>query len=1155
MNKPISLDDKYTASSGRVLMTGTQALVRLPMAQMRRDRAAGHNTGAFISGYRGSPMGAYDQQLMLAQRHLDKHDIAFQPGINEELAATAIWGSQQVQMSAQANKEGVVGLWYGKGPGVDRSGDVFKHANAAGTSALGGVLAFAGDDHTCKSSTVPHQSDHAFISAVMPVLYPSSVQEFIEYGLMGIAMSRYSGCWVGYKVISETIETTSVVDLAQERRQFIIPEDFEMPEGGLNMRWPDAPMVQDERLQEHKGYAAIAFARANKVNETTLDTPNARFGIVASGKSYEDVNQALMELGIDKEAQRLIGLRLFKVGMPWPLEPEGIRTFSQGLEEVLIIEERREIIEHQIKQQLFNWRADVRPRIVGKFDEADRPFLTHSKGLTVSGVARAIADRLLRLELPEGLHGHIAAKLAHLEELHALRIQHKPPVIRQPHFCAGCPHSTSTKVPEGSKAMAGIGCHYMASWIDDNTETFTQMGGEGVPWSAIEKFTDEKHRFVNLGDGTYFHSGLLAIRQSVAAKANITYKILYNDAVAMTGGQPHDGPLSPAQISHQLHHEQIKTIYLVSNDPEAHPASGLAANVIIKHRDELDSVMREVREIEGTTAIIYVQTCAAELRRRRKKGLAPDPDKRMYINPAVCEGCGDCSVQSNCIAIEPLETEFGRKRAIVQSSCNKDYSCAKGFCPSFVTVTGGQLRKSKTDATPDFSALPAPTLPSLDQPWNIAVAGVGGTGVLTIGALLAMAAHIEGKVPLVMDMAGLAQKGGAALSHIRISTQENPPTAPRIANGAADLLLAADAVVAASNDGIITSHSERTHGILNAKITPVSDFVKQRDFDFQQAAVEKTIAEVVRSKEHFHNFSHLALALMGNEIGANIMMIGYAWQKGLVPLDQASITQAVELNGVAVKANISAFNWGRMLAHDPEFVAACLPKDNSYTPLDQMGLDQLIAHRRAHLTAYQDANLAEEYGDKVAQMRQVFNDHLDTKTAERITRIAAHQLSRVMAPKDEYEVARLFSTPEFREQLDKQFTGDFKLSLNLAPPILPGKGSDGRPKKREFGPMILRVMPILSRMKFLRGTVFDPFGRSTERRNDRQMAKDYTEDLQNVMGRIAPENADQAIALLSLVSEVRGYGPVREASYATYQEKRREMRLAFAQDTHKIAAQ
>ena len=1152
MTAQISLNDKYTNTEGRVFLSGTQALVRLPMVQMRRDQAAGLNTATFISGYRGSPLGNYDQQLARAKKFLDPLDITFQPGLNEDLAVTSIWGSQQVGLSDGANRDGVLGLWYGKGPGVDRSGDAFKHGNAAGTAAHGGVLAFGGDDHTCKSSSIPHQSDHAFISALMPMLYPSSIHEFIEMGLLGIAMSRYSGCWVGYKVISETVETTSVIDLSQESRQFVIPEDFQIPEGGLNLRWPDPPLVQDERLQEYKGYAAIAFARANNVDITTIDNPNARFGIVASGKAYEDVVQALAELGIGKDKQQAIGLRLYKGRMPWPLEPQGIHRLSEGLEEVLIVEERREIIENQIKQQLFNWRADVRPRIVGKFDENEAPFYSLSAGLNVSSVARGIADRLLKLNLPEGLAARITQKLEVLERLQTEGQRHVAPVSRLPHFCAGCPHNTSTRVPDGSKAMAGIGCHFMSQWMDRNTETFTHMGAEGVPWATIGRYTDEKHRFVNLGDGTYFHSGSLAIRASVAAKANITYKVLYNDAVAMTGGQPHDGELTPQQITHQFHHERVKKIYLLSDKPELYPASDLAPGVVVKHRDHIDTVMEELREIEGVTAIVYVQTCAAELRRRRKRKLANDPDMRLFINPAVCEGCGDCSKQSNCIAIEPKETEFGRKREINQSACNKDFSCLKGFCPSFVTVRGGKVKKRAPAQAPDFSGLPQPQLPSLDQPWNIAVTGVGGTGVLTIGALLGMASHIEGKNPLIMDMAGLAQKGGAVLSHIRIAAKGASVRSPRIANGGADVLIAADSVVAASKEGIILCDEGRTNAVFNAKVTPVSDFVRIRDFDFQAAAVERTVEKKVRSNDHFHNFSEIALAVAGDEIAANIMMLGYAWQSGLVPVGNSALEAAIQLNGVAVEANLTAFNWGRMLAHEPSEVESKLKADTGTVGLSDMTLEQVIAHRVKHLTDYQNKALADRYKSLVEKV-QVATGQSDL--GEKLTRAVAENYARVLSYKDEYEVARLFADPKFKEALKEQFDGDYRIAFNLAPPMLSGKAPNGRPKKREFGAFTLSLFGMLARLKGLRGSALDVFGKTAERRAERALITEYEQDVDLVLSKLKSAPTETALKLLVSVGEVRGFGPVKEEALDAHAKRRAGLVKQINDANNAIAAE
>ncbi|MBP1807372.1 indolepyruvate ferredoxin oxidoreductase family protein [Rubellimicrobium aerolatum] len=1125
MTAHVSLDDKFAATDGRVFLSGTQALVRLPMTQMRRDRAAGLDTATFISGYRGSPLGGLDQQLLAARRFLDPLDITFQPGLNEDLAATAVWGSQQVPLSRRATRDGVLGIWYGKGPGVDRSGDVLKHANAAGTSAHGGVLAIAGDDHTAKSSSIPHQSDHAFISALMPVLYPSSIHEFLPLGLLGIAMSRFSGCWVGFKVISETVETTATVDLAPESRRFVLP-DFELPPGGLNIRWPDPPLVQDERLQEWKGYAARAFARANRVDEVTFDTPHARFGLIASGKAYEDVDQALRELGLGAPELHRIGVRICKVRMPWPLEPEGVRAFSMGLDEVLVVEERREIIEHQIKQQLFNWRADVRPRIVGKFDHRDRPFLHLSAGLTVAQVARAIADRLLANGLPDDLRARIAERAERLERLERAMTEHQPPVLRQPWYCAGCPHNASTRVVEGSTAMAGIGCHYMAQWMDRSTETITHMGGEGVPWTALSRYTDEPHRFANLGDGTFHHSGHLAIRQAVAAGTRITYKILWNDAVAMTGGQPLDGPLTPERLTHLLHAEGVATIRLLAETPESFDPATLAPGTILRPRDALEATMRELRDLPGVTALIYVQTCAAEKRRRRKRGTLPDPDLRLWISPEVCEGCGDCSAQSNCVAIEPLETEMGRKRRINQSSCNKDVSCLKGFCPSFVTVRGGRPRRLAPAAPPDASDLPDPPRAPLDRPWNIAVAGVGGTGVLTIGAVLGMAAHLDGLSPMVLDMAGLAQKGGAVLSHIRLGPGDRPLTEPRIVTGAADLLLAADTVVAVSKEAALLCDPARTVGVVNTHLVPVAGFVLDRDLDFRQRDTESLLRSHLRAA-HLHDFTAAGLAVAGDEIAANILLLGHAWQMGLVPVSRAAIEDAIRLNGVAVPANLDAFAWGRLLAHDTARLPRPRPPGRAQ---DDMTIPEIVAHRRAHLTAYQDRRLASRYAALVDRVGQGTRTLSDPAMRDRITRATATGYARLLAPKDEYEVARLLTAPAFRQGLADAFEGDARIALNLVPPGLRSSRPDGRPPKREFGPRIFPVLRLLARLRHLRGTPFDPFARTAERRAERALLATYESDVALVLARLTDANAPTALQLLDLANQIRGYGPVKAAA-------------------------
>ncbi len=1125
--RSVSLDDKYTATEGRVFITGLQTLVRLPMTQMRRDRAAGLNTATFISGYRGSPLGGYDQQLIKAKPYLDQYDVTFQPGINEDLAATAVWGTQQVGLYPGARKDGVLGMWYGKGPGVDRSGDVLKHANAAGTSPHGGVLCIAGDDHSAKSSSIPHQTDHDFMSAVIPVLYPSSIHEFLEYGLLGIAMSRYSGCWVGMKVIADTIETTAAIHLAGESRNFVLPADFEMPPGGLNLRWPDPPLVQDDRLQTYKAYAAIAFARANLVDQVTHDVPNARFGIISSGKAYEDVLQALRELEIGQAEMAMIGLRILKVRMPWPLEPEAVRHFSEGLQEVLVVEERREIIENQIKQQLFNWRADVRPRIVGKFDEHDKPYLSLSAALTVGAVARAIAGRVLLLDIDASLREKIAAKLAYLADRGQIARTHVPPVLRTPFFCSGCPHNTSTRVPEGSRATAGIGCHYMTIWMDRNTYTFTQMGGEGVPWTAISHYTDDKHIFVNLGDGTYFHSGILAIRQSVSAKVNVTYKLLYNDAVAMTGGQPIDGYMTPELMTKQLQNEGVSPIYLLSDNPDAYSPSMLASGVKVLHRDHLDQVMLTLRETEGCSAIVYVQTCAAEKRRRRSRGLLEDPPKRVFINAAVCEGCGDCSVQSNCISVEPLETEFGRKRQINQSSCNKDFSCVKGFCPSFVTVNGGQRKKRKGLEIGDID-IPLPTLPVVgERPWNVAIAGVGGTGILTIGAILGMAAYVDGYVPMILDMAGLAQKGGAVMSHLRIGRQQQDVTSSRIVNAGADLLLAADDIVGASKEAVTLCKPERTMAIVNTGLMPVADFVRNRDFDFKTGSVVHTIAKTVHDGSVFLDFGHVATALTGDAISTNILLTGFAWQRGLLPLTLEAIDKAIELNGVAVEQSKAAFQWGRMLAHDPHAVDRLIGEKPAAKTLADMDLRELVAHRNSHLTAYQSRRLAKRYA---AFVERATASAEKARLSDRVAYAVAVTYARVLAYKDEYEVARLLTDPAFEAELREEMEGEFKLLFNLAPPFMAGKDPNGRPRKREFGAWILPVLRQLARFKGLRGTPLDPFGYLPERKLERRLIREYETVATKVLGGLRPDNELEALAILTLFDEIRGFGPVKEAA-------------------------
>ncbi|HEX7968402.1 MAG TPA: indolepyruvate ferredoxin oxidoreductase family protein, partial [Stellaceae bacterium] len=910
----VTLDDKYTLDQGRIYLTGIQALVRLPMMQRQRDAAAGVNTAGFISGYRGSPLSGLDQNLWQAKRFLERNHIRFLPGINEDLAATAVWGSQQTNLFPEARYDGVFALWYGKGPGVDRTGDVFKHANATGTSRHGGVLVLAGDDHAAKSSTLPHQSEYGFIDASIPVLNPAGVQDILDLGLYGWALSRFSGCWVAFKAIAEAADSSASVEVDPGRVDIVLPEDFKLPPGGLNIRWPDYNALEIERrLREWKLPAVLAFARANRLDRVMLDSPRPRLGIVATGKSYLDVRQALADLGIDEALAAAIGLRLYKVGLVWPLEPEGIRRFAAGLEEILVVEEKRPVIEQQLKDILYD--AAQRPRIVGKEDERGAPLLPATGELDPVRVARAIAQRIQSFHTSP----RISDRLAFLGAKERQLFGAKAPLERVPYFCSGCPHNTSTRVPEGSRATAGIGCHYMSIWMDRSTATYTQMGGEGVPWLGQAPFTDTPHIFANLGDGTYYHSGSLAIRAAIAAGANITYKILYNDAVAMTGGQPIEGHLTVPQITQQLAAEGVKRITVVTDEPDKYPSNaGFAAGVDIFHRERLDEVQRNLREAPGVSVLVYDQTCAAEKRRRRKRGQFPDPPKRVFINDLVCEGCGDCSKKSNCLSVVPVETEFGRKRAIDQSSCNKDYSCVEGFCPSFVTVHGGALRKHHQPKDhEEIPPLPEPARPALGEPYNILVAGVGGTGVVTIGALLGMAAHLEGKGCSVLDMTGLAQKGGAVLSHIRIARVPEDIHAVRITTGSAHLLLGCDIVVAAAPDGLGRLRDGASRAVINHHETITGAFTRDPDIAFPQSELSQQIAAAVGAgNADFIDATRLATALLGDAIATNLFLLGYAYQKGLIPLSGEAIERAIEMNGVAVEFNRRAFRWGRWATVD-----------------------------------------------------------------------------------------------------------------------------------------------------------------------------------------------------------------------------------------------
>ncbi|MCX7167355.1 MAG: indolepyruvate ferredoxin oxidoreductase family protein [Rhodocyclales bacterium] len=1148
----VSLEDKYRIEHGRVFLTGMQALARLPMLQHAIDRSAGLHTAGYVSGYRGSPLGGLDTALHAAGPFLKAQDITFQPGVNEDIAATAVWGTQQLHFFPQPRFDGIFSMWYGKGPGVDRCGDVFKHANHAGTSKHGGVLLIAGDDPSARSSAVAHQSEHMFSACGIPVLAPADLQEYLDFGLHGWAMSRYSGCWVAMKITSDTAESSSTVEVDPERVQILIPEDFKLPADGVHIRWPDPQLAQEHRLQEFKVYAAIAYARANRLNRIIFDSPRPRLGIIACGRAYLDVRQALDDLGIDEKYAAEVGLRLFKVGMPWPLEADSVRHFAEGLEEILVVEEKRQIIEYQLKEMLYNWREDVRPRVVGKYDEsgewpipANRWLLPPTAELTPAIVARAIAARIGRFHTSERITNH----LAFLEDKARILARPKSTLTRMPYFCPGCPHNQSTKVPEGSCALGGVGCHLMAVTMGRNTLTISQMGGEGAAWLGVSGHSGTQHVFANLGDGTYFHSGLLAIRAAVAGKINITYKILFNDAVAMTGGQPLDGTLTVPQLTRQLAAEDVKHIVVMSDEPEKYASiTDFAPGIHIRHRDELDATQRELRETPGVTALIYDQTCAAEKRRRRKRGLFPDPAVRVFINEMVCEGCGDCSIKSNCLAVTPVETEFGRKRTIDQHSCNKDYSCVNGFCPSIVTVHGGEVRRGRAVASgpADFADLPEPPRTTLREPYGILVAGVGGTGVVTIGALIGMAAHLEGKGVTVLDMTGLAQKGGAVMSHVRIADHQRQLHSTRIATGEANLVLACDIVVAVSDDALSKIASGITQAIVNTGQAITGEFVRNPDRAFPAGAMEQSIIDAVGADATtLIDASRLAARLMGHAIATNIFMLGYAFQRGLIPLSSEALLRAIELNGATIEENRRAFSWGRRTALDPAGVEALLAAGESSAPAHRLSasIDEVVERRRVTLTAYQDAAYAGRYVALVEQTRQ--HEAALGNGSSLLTEAVARNYFKLLAYKDEYEVARLFSDPQFQRSLAANFEGDYWLNFHITLPWSRGAKPGDEPKKIRFGPWLMPAMKLLAHLRFLRGTPLNPFGWIAERRQERELIADYERTLAHILDQLDSGSMETAVALASIPEIIRGYGPVKQRSIVQARAKQKELMAAF----------
>ncbi len=1166
----VTLDDKYSLDYGHAFMSGVQALVKLPMLQRQRDALQGKNTAGFISGYRGSPLGGYDQALWKASSYLKAQNIVFQPGVNEELAATALWGTQQLGFSPPGtNKfDGVFGIWYGKGPGVDRTSDVFKHANMAGTTPWGGVIAVAGDDHVAKSSTAAHQSDHIFKACGLPVFFPANVQEILDLGIHAFAMSRFSGVWAGMKTIQEIVESSATAMIDPQRVQTRLPTDFQMPPGGVHIRWPDAALDQEARLFDYKWYAALAYIRANRLNYNVIEGPNDRFGLIASGKAYNDTRQALIDLGLDDTTCRQLGIRLHKVGVVWPLEAQLTREFATGLQEILVVEEKRQVIEYQLKEELYNWRADVRPNIYGKFNEVDGDFsggewsmpnpaantlLRANADLSPALIAKAIAQRVRKLRLDGDMTARIDAQLAILEakerSLQVLEVK----ADRQPWFCSGCPHNTSTKVPEGSRAMAGIGCHFMALWMDRSTSGFTQMGGEGVPWVGQQPFTTDQHIFANLGDGTYFHSGSMAVRQSIASGVNITYKILYNDAVAMTGGQPigeRPEGHSVVQIAQSMRAEGAAKIVVVTDEPEKYEGVTLVEGVTVHHRDELDALQRQFREIKGTTVIIYDQTCATEKRRRRKRGTLVDPAVRVVINELVCEGCGDCSVQSNCLSVEPLETEFGRKRQINQSTCNKDMSCLKGFCPSFVTVEGGQLKKKakgKAASPFELGALPEPQIPATQgvngKVWGIVVAGVGGTGVITIGQLLGMAGHIEGKGIVTQDAGGLAQKGGATWSHVLIGASQDAIRTTRVGMAGADLIIGCDPIVAAGKETMLRMREGRTHVALNSHSTPTAAFVHNADW---QNPAEACAAEIVKAVGlagvGAFDADMASTKLMGDSIYTNPMMLGYAWQKGWIPLGHESLMRAIELNAVAVDNNKTAFAWGRRAAHDPTSVEKLFASAQVISmPAPRQGLADLVARRVAFLTAYQSAAYARRYESFVNRVEQAESVLGKTLLAQNVARY----LFKLMAYKDEYEVARLHTDRSFHDKVNAMFEGDFKLNYHLAPPLIAKKNDKGELQKQKFGSWMLTAFKLLAQLKGLRGTVLDPFGRTEERKMERALIAQYQASIEEVLQTLRAGNHAAAVDIARIPELIKGYGHVKARHALLAQQQWTGLMAAF----------
>jgi indolepyruvate ferredoxin oxidoreductase len=1133
----VTLEDKYEVGSDRFYLTGTQALVRLPLLQRQLDLAAGVNTAGFVSGYRGSPLGQIDIQMWAAKKHLEANHIHFQPGVNEELAATAIWGTQQLPLLRGAKFDGVFAYWYGKGPGVDRAGDAFRHANYAGTARNGGVLAMAGDDHGCKSSTVPHQSEPALIAASMPVLVPADVRDLLELGLHGWAMSRWSGRWVGFKTVADVVDSSASVEFDLQSFRIVRP-DGPYPDAGI--RIPDVALEQEARAFTIGLAAAQQYARVNGLDRIVLAAPDARIGIITAGKSYHDTRQAMAELGVHD------GIRLLKLALTWPIDPEIIKRFAAGLEDIIVIEEKAPVIEQQVRDILYD--VAEHPRVAGKRDETGAPFLKPNGEFSSSEIGLAVGKRLLRFNDSEELR----ARLERLAEQGRVVEKIEIAAIRRPYFCSGCPHNTSTKVIDGSRALGGIGCHTLAVWMDRSTDTYSQMGGEGAAWIGQAPFSEEKHVFANVGDGTYFHSGYMAIRAAVTAGVNITYKILFNDAVAMTGGQPVEGNITVPQITRQMAAEGVAQIAVVTDEPEKYAAErSFAPGVTVHHRRELQRVEEKFRDTPGATVIVYDQTCASEKRRRRKRGTFADPPKRAFINAAVCEGCGDCSRASNCVSVQPLETEFGTKRRIDQSSCNKDFSCVEGFCPSFVTVHGAKPKKRERATAEDFFPSMPPLLP-LTKPYDILVTGIGGTGIVTIGALIGMAAHLDGVHVTVLDQMGLSQKGGSVFSHIRLASGEAALHGLHVGRGDADLVLACDMVVAASKEGLATVGRGATRVVLNTYETPTGDFVLDTDTRLPAGRLKRNVIEAAGADNvDLVNATALATALLGDAIATNLFMLGYAFQRGKIPLTLDALFRAIELNGTAVEANKAAFTWGRCAGVDMLRVAtaAGVQTEAPKPPT----LDELIDQRAAHLTGYQGHRTARRYRRLVERVREAEGKMFSGGDA--LTEAVARNYAKLIAYKDEYEVARLYSSKDFRAALAAQFETPERLEFHLAPPLWAKRDPrTGHLLKKSYGAWAMRAFGMLAKLRFVRGTALDPFGRTEERRAERRLIGEYEAQVEEILQKLAPDTLATSVALASLPEKIRGFGHVKEKSIRAAEAERARLLDRLRQPGVKLAA-